>query len=126
MRCCLCGCEFDGFGNNPWPLISRTDYDSRCCNTCDEAYVIPARIQIHTDAMNPEEPVVPWNSTIAIFHATANPAPTEMFLNDNKTLVGQVREIKDGKYYGAWGDFPVDPVTDSFYQIDFRKLERRA
>ena len=126
MKCCLCGCEFDGFGNNPWPLVSRTDYDSRCCNTCDEAYVIPARIQIHTDAMSPEEPVVPWNSTIAIFHAEADPAPTKMFLNDNKTLVGQVREIKDDKYYGAWGDFPVNPKTDSFYQIDFRKLERRA
>ena len=78
MKCCLCGCEFDGFGNNPWPLVDRTDYDSRCCNTCDEAYVIPARIQIHTDAMSPEEPVVPWNSTIAIFHAEADPAPTKI------------------------------------------------
>ena len=41
--CCICGKTFKGFGNNPYPLCHRDDYESRCCNVCDN-YVIAARI----------------------------------------------------------------------------------
>lgn len=43
MKCCICGkqCE-NQWGNNPWPLKEK-DTD-RCCNECNENYVIPARI----------------------------------------------------------------------------------
>lgn len=42
MRCSLCGCEIEGFGNNPYPLMIKDD--ERCCGYCDLQYVIPARI----------------------------------------------------------------------------------
>jgi hypothetical protein len=51
--CCLCGepCEPwptgegppHGYGNNPAPL--GIDDDDRCCNTCNDTRVIPARLQ---------------------------------------------------------------------------------
>lgn len=41
--CCICGGTFVGFGNNPYPLCHREDYDSRCCNDCDNL-VIQARM----------------------------------------------------------------------------------
>ena len=50
MKCCICGCEIEHsyiknyFGNNPWP-ISINDED-RCCDNCNEIYVIPARIEL--------------------------------------------------------------------------------
>lgn len=45
MKCCICGKEFVGFGNNPYPLCHKDDYDSRCCNDCDST-VIQARIEM--------------------------------------------------------------------------------
>lgn len=42
-KCSLCGNKLDNeFGNNPFPLIKR-DSD-RCCNSCNESYVIPSRL----------------------------------------------------------------------------------
>ena len=46
-KCCLCGQEFVGYGNNPYPLCDRNDYESRCCNECDQNKVIPARMLMH-------------------------------------------------------------------------------
>lgn len=42
MKCCLCGAEIFDYGNNPWPL--NQNEDDRCCDICNEVYVIPARI----------------------------------------------------------------------------------
>lgn len=42
MKCCLCGCEILGYGNNPAPL-DTTD-GARCCDDCD-MFVIQARIE---------------------------------------------------------------------------------
>lgn len=33
--CCLCGAEFEGYGNNPAPLAS----EGRCCDACNEKVV---------------------------------------------------------------------------------------
>lgn len=41
-KCCICGCKFTGWGNNPWPVVK--DEDAYCCNDCDSMYVLPARI----------------------------------------------------------------------------------
>ena len=38
--CCICGCEFIGWGNNPDPVKDK----GRCCDSCNERFVIPARI----------------------------------------------------------------------------------
>ena len=41
-KCCLCGGSLKGrFGNNPWPLA---DVSKRCCDSCDAAKVLPARL----------------------------------------------------------------------------------
>ena len=42
--CCLCGKEFEGFGNNPEPLMGDKE-KNKCCNECNEKKVIPARIE---------------------------------------------------------------------------------
>lgn len=41
--CCICGEEFEGFGNNPYPV--NKEKDTRCCDTCNDTVVIPARIE---------------------------------------------------------------------------------
>ena len=38
-KCILCGKEFDGWGNNAWPIK-----DGICCDDCNAEKVIPARI----------------------------------------------------------------------------------
>ena len=47
--CCICGKEFNGYGNNPEPVFPITDdNDNRnyCCNWCDKNVVIPERGRI--------------------------------------------------------------------------------
>lgn len=39
--CCICGKEFEGFGNNPEPVKN----EGKCCDECNEKIVIPARIR---------------------------------------------------------------------------------
>ena len=38
--CCICGKEFEGYGNNPYPVAE----DGVCCDDCNMNKVIPARI----------------------------------------------------------------------------------
>lgn len=48
--CCICGKEFEGYGNNPYP-IGHDVYseEDRCCDKCNLDYVIPARIALLAD-----------------------------------------------------------------------------
>lgn len=39
--CCLCGKKFEGYGNDPWPLMQC----GRCCDDCNQTKVIPERIK---------------------------------------------------------------------------------
>ena len=39
-KCCLCGCDYDEFGNNPFPLAN----EGKCCDTCNQE-VIKARLK---------------------------------------------------------------------------------
>lgn len=41
MKCCLCGAEIIGEGNNPEPLSS----DGRCCDECNLFKVLPERLR---------------------------------------------------------------------------------
>lgn len=41
--CCLCGKEFEGYGNNPYP-ISTNEKDT-CCNECNMNKVILERLK---------------------------------------------------------------------------------
>jgi len=40
--CCICGLDFSEWGNNPEPLMAFES--GKCCNVCNDVYVIPARI----------------------------------------------------------------------------------
>ena len=54
MRCCICGCNLEGYGNNPqgacWKdqegniVEPEFDADDRCCDMCNTMYVIPGRL----------------------------------------------------------------------------------
>lgn len=46
--CCICGKKFEGWGNNPDPVTDENGnlfpVDARCCDECNDEYVIPARL----------------------------------------------------------------------------------
>lgn len=44
-KCCFCEKEYNHFGNNPVPILSGKN---RCCDECDNRFVIPIRIIEHT------------------------------------------------------------------------------
>ena len=39
--CCICGKEFTGYGNNPYPVCE----DGECCDKCNEEKVLPIRLK---------------------------------------------------------------------------------
>lgn len=42
--CCFCDSVFDGDGNSTWPIFYKDDGEKhRCCDECNEKYVIAAR-----------------------------------------------------------------------------------
>ena len=42
FTCCICGTKIKGeWGNNPFPVVNVGE----CCNKCNYAVVIPARIK---------------------------------------------------------------------------------
>lgn len=47
-KCCICGKEFKGWGNNPDPVTDENGNlfpdNARCCDECNGMYVIPARL----------------------------------------------------------------------------------
>ena len=51
--CCICGKEFEGFGNNPYPV--NKDENARCCDVCNDTVVIPARIEALNEDKKEEE-----------------------------------------------------------------------
>lgn len=43
IKCAICGRELENkFGNNPYPIVEAEG--ARCCNVCNDNFVIPARI----------------------------------------------------------------------------------
>ena len=42
FTCCICGDEYEGYGNNPWPIKK----EGRCCDMCNANKVIPARLEM--------------------------------------------------------------------------------
>lgn len=38
--CCICGKEYEGYGNNAWPIS-----DGKCCDKCNYNVVIPKRVE---------------------------------------------------------------------------------
>jgi hypothetical protein len=47
--CCICGYEYEGFGNNPEPFGQHGD---RACDDCNDRIVVPTRMVIGRDCEN--------------------------------------------------------------------------
>lgn len=51
-RCCLCKKVFEDYGNNPQGALDKNykmikfKSNDRCCNECNEKFVIPGRIYL--------------------------------------------------------------------------------
>jgi len=45
FKCCFCGEEVEGYGNDPSPIQTENENDE-CCDECNLAKVIPARINL--------------------------------------------------------------------------------
>ena len=44
IKCCFCGSIIIDFGNSTWPIYYKRDAEEhRCCNECNNRFVIPAR-----------------------------------------------------------------------------------
>ena len=44
MKCCICGHEITGYGNNPMPVV--TTPGAVCCDTCNAMNVVPTRMSV--------------------------------------------------------------------------------
>lgn len=108
-RCCLCDCEFEGFGNNPSPLVS----EGRCCDSCN-MYVIQARMYGMTyDISGP----VDVGDLVTIFHSKNSSTPYEAF-KQSKFIAGEVTDrLDNGKLEGTWGNFVLDPNEDCYINL---------
>ena len=53
MKCCLCGREFTGYGNNPDGALDyyarpiKWGKKDRCCDVCNQETVLPGRIYLY-------------------------------------------------------------------------------
>lgn len=112
MKCCICEKTIKGYGNNPDPICSIDDNESRCCDLCNE-FVIKARLLKINSADS--EPKV--GDTLVIFWSKNSTKPTEFIKNNGKFIAGEVTEIKENnivkEYIGTWGNYTI-LNTDSF------------
>ena len=51
--CCICNKVFDDWGNDPAPIVM--DEDAKCCNECDMAVVLPARLKALQTQIKPNK-----------------------------------------------------------------------
>ena len=107
MKCCVCGKEINGYGNNPFPLCAMNDSISRCCDDCNTS-VVKARILLHMQPVNYKLAV---GDEIAIFYSSNSKLPIECIANNGKFLYGVIEEIttENGKVIckGTWGNFSI-------------------
>jgi hypothetical protein len=105
MRCCICGKEFEGYGNNPYPLCYKEDYESKCCNECNDAYVIQARLI----QMKLKDGDIKEGDLVVIFHSKNSNSPINTLVNNGKFLAGYAEESDvQGNWTGSWGNFILD------------------
>ena len=45
FKCCLCGKEVEGYGNDPSPIETQNENDE-CCDECNLAIVVPTRMNL--------------------------------------------------------------------------------
>ena len=114
MRCNICGEEIKGWGNNPWPICSKDDLESQCCDNCNREYVIESRIWAMRYDMNDLKTDFKVGDKIMIFWLHDCPNLMNYVLH-----VGEIKNItEDGKFSGTWRNALVDPEKDNFIYIN--------
>ncbi len=103
MVCNICGKPIVGYGNNPYPICD-TD-EERCCDECNDAYVIPARLLMMCKV--DKEPEV--GDDIIIIKLAGEKS------NNYSLRQGTIESIDDiGQLHGTWGGLAVIPTEDTF------------
>lgn len=116
MKCCICGCKINDYGNNPYPLCLKEDRESRCCNDCNN-YVIKARLI----SIQNKKTEIKENDLVVIFCSSNSDAPINALNESGKFLAGQAsgnEALPKGCWEGSWGNFILDTNKDSFVVID--------
>lgn len=60
-KCCICGCTFYGWGNNPWGALDKDGNviewkeNDICCDECDSFYVLSGRLHLYAKARKEEK-----------------------------------------------------------------------
>lgn len=46
IKCCFCGKEVEGYGNDPRPIKVACEEMPRCCDECNKKFVVPTRVSV--------------------------------------------------------------------------------
>lgn len=60
QECVICGREFSGYGNNPWPVMQS----GKCCDECNFDVVLPARMAGNTRKVKTKDSLKDLNALI--------------------------------------------------------------
>lgn len=80
--CCICGKEFEGYGNNPYPVMSG---DKTCCNECNDEIVVFTRQLYYPEG---------YDSKNVVFKVT----PEADQLSEYKTVLEDIKSASDHFY----------------------------
>lgn len=107
MRCCFCGEEIIGYGNNPLPFGNSGD---RCCDVCNEMFVIPGRL---AQLQSPKRKCKVGDEIGILW---LKDEPTALDYMFRKGTIDNIDDI--GQLHGTWGGLAVDPQVDAFVILD--------
>lgn len=117
MKCCICGNEIEGYGNNPYPVCDKEDQTSRCCDDCNNLVIIARIVQSKYPENDKSKVVVGTN--LALLYSTKSKNPVTNLLHYGKVLAGTVTSVsKNNTVTGDWGNFPVDLNNDNYCIIE--------
>lgn len=113
-KCCVCGMEFNGYGNNPDPVYEKYSMEA-CCDSCNFRAVIPARIEERATSLGNDPKLVREGDILSIMWTKESDAPTKYLLEEGKLLKGKVSKITKTDFIGNWGDFKVNIENDRWF-----------
>lgn len=116
MKCCICGCSIDGYGNNPYPLCAEEDVESRCCNECNDLVIKARLVAMH--GLKRKE--IKENDTVVIFYSVNSDSPITSVTENGKFIAGKATKESTyaGQWEGTWGNFILDTDKDSYVIIE--------
>lgn len=88
-KCHFCDNEFEGYGNDPWPIGNTVEH--RVCDNCNDEFVIPARIEIFK-----KQDVVKEAKKDEVENMAANVVLDDKFTWLFSVMDAQGRDIEEG------------------------------